>query len=75
MTNLRRGVFFVWGLSLLLAAPVLYTKVKKNAIKIIFCLIIPSRMYFQKIVKIRFCSLVFIMILIFEKKPLKASKQ
>lgn len=26
MTNLRRGVFFVWGLSLLLAAPVLYTK-------------------------------------------------
>ena len=36
MTNLRRGVFFVWGLSLLLAAPVLYTKVK-NVININFC--------------------------------------
>ena len=27
MTNLRRSLIVVWGLSLLLAAPVLYTKV------------------------------------------------
>ena len=50
MTNLRRGVFFVWGLSLLLAAPVLYTKVKKMKLTL-FLLDYSKQDVFSKIIK------------------------